>query len=204
MAPDQSPDELLAHFNRPKTLALHEASWVDDIKPSPQQKLAGAADDQLPTASSNAKRKACCVLKWAMAVGVLVVSASQLIEFAYLSVAEHSLNLAARAAAFEATLPRASYESIAAAVDRKLVSYPRLGDKIQLTVLQNGHPITRQVRPGESDRISVTLSAPSSVFTPSWLIKLPRASDDTHLTAHAERTTPSHKLRPEHSQTAAE
>jgi hypothetical protein len=112
--------------------------------------------------------------------------------------------LAARAGAFEATLPRANYKTIAAAVDRILVAYPQLSGKTQLTVLQNGRPVGQQLRPGENDRISVTITAPASAFTPRWLLKLPRWSDDTHITAHAERNTPSHKLRPEHSQTAAE
>ncbi len=97
-----------------------------------------------------------------------------------------------------------NYKSIAAAVDRTLAAYPQLSGKTQLAVLQNGRPIGQQLRPGENDRISVTVTAPASAFTPHWLLKLPRWSDDTHITAHAERTTPSHKLRPEHSQTAAE
>ena len=33
MPSDQSPHDLLAHFDRPKTLALHEASWVDSETP---------------------------------------------------------------------------------------------------------------------------------------------------------------------------
>jgi hypothetical protein len=144
------------------------------------------------------------MLKWALAVAVVAIATSQLIEFAYLCAAQHSLDLAARAGAFAGTFPRATYESVAIAIDRKLANDPQLSSRIQLTVLQNGRPVGRQMHPGESDRISVTLSAPVSSVTPSWLLKLPLWRGDTLLNARAERTAPSHKLRPEHSQTAAE
>jgi hypothetical protein len=224
MALDHSPDDLLAHFDHPKTIALHEASWVDPTdharQPPAMPGVSELAQSLVPKESpeksrpdrSHINRRSPLthsrgirwILKWSAALAVLFVAASQLIEFASLCSAEHSLSLAARAGAFEATLPRANYKSIAAAVDRKLVAYPQLSGQTQLTVLQNGRPISQQLRPGENDRISVTITAPASAFTPHWLLKLPQWSNDTHLTAHAERTTPSHKLRPEHSQTAAE
>jgi hypothetical protein len=219
MPSDQSPRDLLAHFDRPKTLAQSESHGFDRQPPAlpgvsesaqsymPKEPLAEPGADRSSVnrrSPLSRSRDVRWILKWSAALTVTVIAANQLIEFGCLCSAEHSLDVAARAGACEATLPRANYKSIAAAVDRTLVAYPQLRGKSQLTVLQNGRPIAQQLHPGENDRISVTLSAPASAFTPRWLLKLPRRSDDTRITAHAERNTPSHKLRPEHSQTAAE
>jgi hypothetical protein len=215
---------LLGHFDRPKLLSPSEAAWVGEVgfgrQPPALPGVSESAESFVPqeppaepgadASSSNGcsqprpSRNVRWVLKWAMAVAVIAIATSQLTEFAYLCAAQHSLDLAARAGAFAATLPRASYESVAIAIDRKLANDPQLSGKIQLTVLQNGRPVGRQIHPGESDRISVTLTAPASSVTPSWLLKLPLWRGDTMLHACAERSAPSHKLRPEHSQTAAE
>ena len=53
----------------------------------------------------------------------------------------------------EATLPRATYQSITAAVERRLASYPQLSGQLQLSVLQNGRPVGTQFRAGDGDRL---------------------------------------------------
>jgi hypothetical protein len=137
-------------------------------------------------------------------MAVVAVAATQLIAFAYMCAADRALNLAARAGASESILPRATYDSICAAVERRLTEYPHLGSHLQLTVLQNGRPVGQRFQAREDDRISITISAPASAMTPGWLTKLPQWRGDLLLNARAERMALSHRLRPEHSQTAAE
>ena len=149
--------------------------------------------DALPQRSAQT-RGVGWVLQWAAALTVLVMAASMLAQFGYLIAAENALNVAAQAGAMEATLPRATYQSVAAAVERRLAEYPQLEEQLQLTLLQNGSPIDRLIR-GDGDRFSITLSAPSSAMMPAWLCKLSLRSGDTTVTAHAERQAPGRKLR---------
>jgi hypothetical protein len=104
--------------------------------------------------------------------------------------------MAARTGATEATLPRATYQSVAAAVERRLAGYPQLGGQLQLNLLQNGRPVGRQFRAGDGDRVSITLSAPTSSVVPGWLSKISLWRGDAPLNAHAEREVPGRKLRP--------
>ncbi len=106
------------------------------------------------------KRGVRWVLQWAVALAVLTVATSVLVEFAYLLAAEQALNLAARTGATEATLPRATYRSVVAAVERRLASYPRMSGQLRLSVLQNGRPVGTGFRAGDGDRLLITLTAP--------------------------------------------
>jgi hypothetical protein len=182
----QTSYELLAHFDRPKLATAAELEWMAGVEP--------AAADEPPAALRT--RGVRWVLQWAAAIGVLAFAASLLTEFAYLVAAEQSLNMAARAGATEATLPRATYQSITAAVERRLASYPQLNGQLQLRLLQNGTPVGQQFRVSDGDRVSIALSAPTSSVVPGWLRKLSPWHGDAPLNAHAEREVPGRKLRP--------
>ena len=62
----------------------------------------------------------------------------------------------------EATLPRATYQSVTAAVDRRLNQYPMLATQMHLSLLQNGALVQSQFRQHDGDRFAVMLSGPSS------------------------------------------
>ncbi|HEX4413887.1 MAG TPA: hypothetical protein VH107_09695 [Lacipirellulaceae bacterium] len=219
MDSDQPSLDLLSHFDRPKTLspaeyrepdwqplALPRVSSVRDVNTSQERPAELAAVEHSPERPSQqiCRRDGRWVLKWGAAVSVIAVAASQLIAFAYICQGEHALDSAARAGASESILPRATYETISAAIERRLATCLQLGSQLQVTILQNGRPIGQRFRIGEDDRISVIISAPASAMTPSWLAKLPLWRGDVLISARADRTMPSRKLRPEHSQTAAE
>src|SRR4051812_32155272 len=104
--------DLLAHFDQPKTSAL-----------------------QVARPPRTTKRGVRWVLKWAIAIAMLVVAASILTDFAYMLAAEHRLNAAARAALSEVMLPRATTSSVQSVVEHRLGK----AQLLQLTILQNGH-----------------------------------------------------------------
>jgi hypothetical protein len=220
MDADRISLELLDHFDRPKLLSpLESVRQLRRQPPALPRVSEGAGSFVLlgPPAEPGAgvfsaigfsrlspSRDVRWILKWAAAIAVVTVSASQLVAFAYVCVADRALNLAARAGAAESILPRATYQSIYAAVERRLADYPRLGSRLQMTVLQNGRPVGQRFRAREDDRISITISASASAMMPGWLTTVPQWRGDLLLTARADRTMRGHRLRPEHSQTAAE
>jgi hypothetical protein len=213
----QTSHELLSHFDRPKVVDCPDFEWVENADEAPGGfveivKIAPARwgladarpqppvarwkiDDDQPQPPTYT-RGAGWVLQWAAAVAVLGFTASVLTEFAYLTSAERSLNMAARAGVVEATLPRATVQSITAVVERRLASYPQLNGQLQLSVLQNDTPVDQRLRVGDGDRIAITLSAPTTSLVPGWLRKLLPWRDRASIDAHAERQTPGRKLRP--------
>ena len=134
------------------------------------------------------------VLAWAGALAVLAIAAGVLIEFAYVLAAERALSIAARAGAMEATLPRATYQSVTAAVDRRLNQYPLLAKQLHLSLLQNGTLVQTQLRQHEGDRFAITLSGPSSAAVPDWLRTLMFWRGESAIQAHAEQQLPGRKL----------
>lgn len=218
MDSDQASLELLSHFDRPKQLTSAELRIVSQPPTSPGVcETVESSPPQEPPAEPGAaervvdehlrqilRRDVRWILKWAAALAVIAIAASQLTAFAFVWHGERQLELAARAGASESILPRATYATISAALERRLASYPQLRHYLQQTVLQNGRPVGPRFQAGEDDRISVTVSAPASAFLPGWLTHLPTWRSEVLITARAERTMPSHKLRPEHSHTAAE
>lgn len=190
---DQTCLDFLDHFDRPKTADSVEFESPPSVGFDPTsinlEYDVAQACRHLPT------RGVRWVLQWAGALTVLGVAASVLTQFAYLVAAEHTLNVAARAGAAEAMLPRATYQSISAAVERRLASYPQLSGQLELSVLQNGSPIGGRFRTGDGDRFSVTLTAPTSAVIPGWLRRLSFWRGDTPINAQAERQLPGRKLR---------
>jgi hypothetical protein len=94
----------------------------------------------------------------------------------------------------EATLPRATYQSVTAAVDRRLNQYPLLAKQLHLSLLQNGTLVQTQLRQHEGDRFAITLSGPSSSVVPDWLRTLMFWRGESEIRADAEQQLPGRKL----------
>jgi hypothetical protein len=135
------------------------------------------------------------VLRWAVALVVLVLASSVLIEFGYCLAAEHKLARAARAGALEATLPRASYQSVTQSVQRRLTSYALPTGRWRLNLAQNGAPVRGQIDPADGDRLSVTLAMPTSAVMPRWLRTAIFWRGESQITIRADRRLPSQELR---------
>ena len=219
MDPDHTSHDLLAHFDRPKLanvgrsdaalrVSTIERSDDDRVRgderiaprvpgaerrvPGAERRVPGAERSEAPARSN--QKTAIWLLQRAAAVAILLVAATILLEFAYTCAAEHALSVAARAGATEATLPRATYQSVSAAIDRRLTDYPGLQSHLQLTLLRNGQPIASQLHASDGDRFSITLSVQSTSTLPTWLQKLLPWQRSSMLIASAERTVPGRKL----------
>jgi len=160
--------ELLAHFDPPATTGEHP----------PRTRGVG------------------WVLCWAAALGVLVLAACTLIELSYCLAAEQSLSRAARAAALEATLPRASLQTVAATIERHLANASLPAGCWQFSLLRNGAPVRGAFRPAGGDSWSVVLSMPSDEALPRWLRQLHFWHSNATITVAAQRHTPGRELRP--------
>jgi hypothetical protein len=196
---DQASLKLLAHFDRPKTLELPDFEWVNEVisdQPStiPINPSPPPSGDAVIAVRQETKRGIAWVLQWAAGLAALAVAGTVLIEFALLVAAERNLVLAARAGVLEATLPRATYQSVTDVVERRLSSYPRMAEQLQLTLVQNGAPVERRFRQHDGDRFSITLSAPNSSVLPRWLRTVTFWRPDALIYAHADQHVPTRKL----------
>lgn len=188
-------DALLAHFDRPKTLEMPDFEWVDEVLPlDPVATASHCAIDRYIEVPRDTRRGIRWVLAWAGALAVLTIAASVLTEFAYVLAAERTLSVAAQAGATEATLPRATYQSVMAAIDRRLIEYPRLAKQLHVNLFQNGAIVQSQIRQHEGDLFAITLSGPSSSAVPEWLRNLIYLRGDSAIQAHAERQLPGRKF----------
>jgi hypothetical protein len=208
----ESP-ELLAHFDRPKTVDLPDFEWdestiLSEPPGQPSDWFESLSETQVSSSDvpQVRRRGTLWVLAWAAAFAAIAVTACVLMEFAYVAGAEHALFVAARAGATEATLPRATYESVTAAIERRLVSQPLLHDQLSLIFAQNGDLVQQSYfRQRGGDRFAVTLSAPSRAALPDWLRALSFWREDSRISAHAQQKLPGRKLPlPRRNQTAAE
>jgi hypothetical protein len=163
--------ELLAHFDR-----------LDPASPCLKQ--------------SQKTRGVAWVLQWAAALVVLLFASVVLAEFVYCLTAEHTLARAAHAGALEATLPRASYKTIAQSIERRLDGYPGVAKQLRLVIRQNNAPLGARTHLQPGDRISVLLSAPSHAVLPGWLRTIDFCRNCTRIEAHAAREIPGRLLRP--------
>jgi len=108
--------------------------------------------------------------------------------------AERTLSVAARAGAMEATLPRATYQSVTAAIDRRLIQYPLLAKQLHMSLVQNGALVQSQFHQHQGDLFAITLSGPGSSAVPEWLRTLLFWRGESAIQAHAERRLPGRKL----------
>lgn len=186
--------DFLDHFDRPQTAGAVYAQSPQSDTFDPRL-VETVDDDEVAPSPHLPTRDGRWVLQWAAAAAVLLIAVGGATQFAYIVAAEHTLNLAARAGVTEATLPRATYQSITAAVERQLVSYSLQSGQLQITLLQNGAPVGRQFRARDGDRISLTISVPASATLPAWLSKLSPWHSEAPTSAQAERDVPGRKLR---------
>jgi hypothetical protein len=196
-----TPNDPLGHFDRPKTLELPDFEWEFENVPVTSMGTAESrlVEDDRPREQFIeipliARRGVCAVLGWAGAFAVFVVAASLLAKFACVASARRTLAIAARAGAVEATLPRATYQSIAATVERRLAASPTLAKQAVLTLSQNSVQVQTHFRQREGDRVAVSLSAPSSAGVPAWLQRFSFWHADLRIQAQAEQVVPGRKL----------
>jgi hypothetical protein len=131
---------------------------------------------------------------WAAALTMLAFTASILTEFAYVVGARSVLDRAARAAALEAAMPRATYQTVAATVDRRLAGYPAIAAAVQLRIEINGFSARGPLQVQGGDTIGVVLSVTSTEVIPSWIERLPFRRCTSDLRATSQRTVPSRRL----------
>jgi hypothetical protein len=134
------------------------------------------------------------VLKWAAAATVLFLAACVVLKLAYCIAAEQALTRAARAAAFEATLPRATRESIVATIENRLLSNSIATNGLKIHIQHNNRPIGRVVRLAEDDEVSVAVSVPADAILPTWLNATPLWRGGALIEARAERSIPNRYL----------
>ena len=208
----QTSLDLLSHFDRAKTVESPDFEWVDEVIPEESPKIlidyfapsAPLSEESIELPRSP-KRGIRWVLQWTAALAVLVYAASVLTEFAYLLAAEHTMALAARAGVMEATLPRATYQSVTATIERHLTGYPRLVKQMHVSLLQNGSLVQRQLSQNDGDRFAIMLWAPNNSVVPDWLRVFTVWHNDARIQAHAEHRVPGRKLpAPSATHTAAE
>jgi hypothetical protein len=210
MPPRETSHELLAHFDQPKTAKLDDFEWIEECAPEDQGMILGDAsatyfkesgarrqlsDSSLNDEPQQPTRGVLWVLQRAAATAVLTCVATILVRFAYVVAGEHALHEAAQAAALEATLPRATYHTIWAIVERRLADYPELGRQLQFSLLQNDTSVSERFRAGAGDRIAIFISAPASAVLPDWLRRLSCWQKQRPISGRAEREVPGRKLR---------
>lgn len=201
MDSQQTSDDLLAHFDQPKTLEMPDFEWVDEVIPFDRAAVSSRdvtapdhAADRFIEVPRDSRRGVCWVLAWAGSLAVLATAASVVTEFAYVLAAERTLSVAARAGAMEATLPRTTYQSVTAAIERRLNQYPLLAKQLHLNLLQNNTLVQSQFRQHDGDRFAITLSGPSNSAVPDWLRIIMFWRRESEIRAHAERQLPERKL----------
>jgi hypothetical protein len=129
------------------------------------------------------------VLRWTAAIVVFWFASSVLVQFAYSLAAEHMLTRAARSAVLEATLPRATYESVRDTVERRLANRA-WAKQTTLSVQRNGTPIGGMTRAASGDRMDVTLSVPARAVVPPWLSAIKLRTAESQIEVRAERAVP--------------
>lgn len=205
-----SSDDLLGHFDRPKTLELPDFEWSFD---APRDELNGRDafierelavvlpfEPNGPVIREAAVEVPCrrrdvrWVLRYAAAIGVAAIAVCCLTSWERIIVAERRLATAAQAGAMEATLPRATYETVVATIERRLAAYPELRGRLRIGLSQNGSLLQLRLRPNGGDRFGVSLAAPMSSVIPDWLRMVTFWRNDSQIRAYAEQTLPGRRL----------
>ncbi|MEX0611360.1 MAG: hypothetical protein WD738_08660 [Pirellulales bacterium] len=147
------------------------------------------------TTGRSATRGVGWVLHWFAALVTLFVAMTVLARFGYCLAAELALVRAARAGVLEATLPRATYQSVVQSVERRLAGYPpRAADRLRFSLLQNGAPVRGIFQLREGDRLCVALALPTDEVLPAWLRAACFWLADSQLNVRAERQIPERRL----------
>jgi hypothetical protein len=135
------------------------------------------------------------VLRWAAAVAVLCFAACFLAEFGYSLAVELTLARAARAGALEATLPQATYRSVADTVKRRLGERTSWAGQLKLAVQRNGTAVSSVMRAAAGDQMSVTLAVPVRAVLPRWLRAFSLRTSASRIEVRAVRSVPGKNIR---------
>jgi hypothetical protein len=147
------------------------------------------------TARAGPVRGVAWVGRWFAALATVLLAASTLAHFGYRLGAELALMRVARAGLVEATLPRATYQSVSQTIERRLAAHcPRLSDQFRFTLQQNGAPVRGAIQPREGDVLSVTLAVPASASVPNWLRRLCIWAPESNVEVRAARRLPGRNL----------
>lgn len=123
------------------------------------------------------------VLRWAMALAILVFAALVLTSFAYQVAAEHALRQAASAGLREAALPRATSASVESVVRHQLSSHDHLQKVARIQLDRSGVPVHGAIGSGDGVQLSLTLSVAAVELAPRWISFL---SGDSLVTIRAD------------------
>jgi hypothetical protein len=144
-----------------------------------------------------ARRGVGWVLQWSAAMAVLFLALCLLAQLAYCLAAELALARAARAGVLEATLPRATLDSVARSIERRLGHLPqRECGRARFSLLCNGAPVRGLVQATDGGQLSVTLAMPLREALPGWLRPMCVWAADSQLEARAELRKPGRQLPP--------
>jgi len=153
-----------------------------------------SAADSTDAQSFAPTRGVAWVLRWAVAIATLVSSTAVLVEFGYCLAAEQALLRAARAGVLEATLPRATYQTVEQTVRGRLASHGLPPQNVKFQVEHNGMPARGSLVPRDSDQLSVTLVTPTWAVLPTWLRAITFRPADSRIAVRAERVVPGPRL----------
>lgn len=142
-----------------------------------------------------APRGVAWVVKWSAALGVLFFASCFLLQLAYCVAAERAVRQAALAGVLEATLPRATRETVVETIERRLLNKTTLAGRPQIAIQHNDAPIHRVFRFADNDRVSVTLSIPTDAVLPAWLNAVTFPCGIARIEARAERRIPGRQVQ---------
>jgi hypothetical protein len=173
MDTDQASLHLLSHFDQTAADTVVDTAPVSPVRPT---------------------RGILWVMKCACTAASLIYGATLLTECAYSLAAEQLLARAARAGVLEATLPRATIESVEQSVERRLTGHLTSPGELRILLLDNGACVTKKLQPRGGDRLSIALTIPAQALMPNWLRALTSWRSEAKIAAHAERTMPGRQL----------
>lgn len=135
------------------------------------------------------KRGVSWVLRWAAAIAVLAFTMVIIAAFGFQLAAESALRRAANAGLREAALPRSTSESVAVVVRQRLSAHPRLQRALHLQLAAHGSPVHGLIHAEQDERLSLSLTVPTSAAMPRWLRLF---AGDSALRVQANRSLENH------------
>ncbi len=178
MEPSRTSFELLSHFDLPTEPATTE----------------GVLEVPAATLRPVPVRGSLWVLTWAAAIAIVFFAATQLVSLAFSVKAEMSLGRIAQAAAYEATLPRATMQTVRELIRRHLQREGIPASAVHIAICRNGAPVLKNAVFQEGDRIAVALALPFEAAMPEWVRSISPRLKNSSITAESESRIPTKYL----------